>query len=755
MVRRTTVSRGFAWTVLCAAVGLTLGAAVYARGAPSDDDLVVHRSRTTGLATFVTARDGGPIAVEQSVADSDDKPMSFLRHWGHLFGVTDPAEELRQVRVTTDSLGQTHVTYQQVYDEVPVFSGELKVHQDAGAAVVAANGDFYPILDKIDPVPTVSVDAAVQIAASRIPEAELEVEQVELVIVDPGWYGDPPAGAHLAYHLVLADLPAGVREAFFIEAHSGRILDQWNLIHTARWREIYNGGGSAALPGLLWRSEGEPPSEPPDDVNKAYDYAGDTYDFFSRAFGRDSIDDEGMPLVLTVNSRAIACPNAFWRGSYSAYCNGTVTDDVVAHEKGHGITQFTANLIYQNQPGQLNESFSDVWGELVDLFNGDVAYPGPPAGTPWPKDEYYGDAGTDTPNDLRTGCYSSRRWLVAEDSWAFGGAIRDMWNPTCEGDPDRAYSPLQTCSSADNGGVHSGSGIPNHAFAMLTDGKSFNGHTVDGIGPIKTAAVWYRALTVYLTPASDFEDAYYAFNQAAQDLVGTYPNDPRTGSPSAEVFTADDAVQADEALLAVEMNTEGRCGANVPVLNPDPPAQCSIAEVIYSEDFEHGPAGWTTSIGAYPAPDTPYVWERIDDLPHDRPGIAWFCADLVDLCAPGGDESATHFLYSPAIDLPVNLLEPTLAFTHYMACEPGWDGGNVKINVDGGFEWPLIPKSAFTYNAYNTTLNSAAEGSTNPLAGQRGWSGAGGGWGTSVVDLSEFVAGGETIRLQFDFGKDY
>ena len=119
---------------------------------------------------------------------------------------------------------------------------------------------------------------------------------------------------------------------------------------------------------------------------------------------------------------------------------------------------------------------------------------------------------------------------MGEDS-SFG-AIRDMWSPTCMGDPDRALSALYEATSCDpgfdSGGVHFGSGVPNHAFAMTTDGKTFNGVTVSGIGAIKAGAVWFRALTVYLTPASDFNEAYILFNQAATDLVGTTPNDPRT-----------------------------------------------------------------------------------------------------------------------------------------------------------------------------------------------------------------------------------
>jgi hypothetical protein len=168
---------------------------------------------------------------------------------------------------------------------------------------------------------------------------------------------------------------------------------------------------------------------------------------------------------------------------------------------------------------------------------------------------------TDTVNATmkRNPSDASVRWLVSEDSTGFGGAIRDMWDPTCFGDPDRANSQFQMCDAPDNGGVHSGSGIPNHAFAMLVDGKTFNGYTVSGIGPIKAGAVWYRAGAVYLTPASNFQDAYVALNQAAADLIGTTIIDPRDGVNTV-LFTAADAVEVDDALRAVEMNTRGPCG---------------------------------------------------------------------------------------------------------------------------------------------------------------------------------------------------
>src|SRR5262249_8928311 len=249
------------------------------------------------------------------------------------------------------------------------------------------------------------------------------------------------------------------RDGFFIDAHTGAVLDRWDMICTLKDRRIYDGGGTSTLPGALVRSEGQGPIVSPTDANRAYDYYGDTYDYYLRAFGRDSIDGAGLQMIATVNSTAPGCPNAFWNGSQMVFCLNTVADDVVGHELTHGVTQYSANLIYQNQSGQLNESFSDVFGELIDLFNGNVAFPGPPGGTPWPV--HPTGPGLDTPNNLRTMCSLQSagypdgvRWALAEDATAFGNRpLRDMWDPTCKSQPDRASSSFLTCSVTDNGGV--------------------------------------------------------------------------------------------------------------------------------------------------------------------------------------------------------------------------------------------------------------------------------------------------------------
>ncbi len=737
-------------TVVLAALAMTASTSAEAAPQPKAAKAVnVLRTRAQGHATFVTGVNGRPIAVTPAAGQTRIQPMDFLRQHGRVFGVTDPNRQLSVTKTDTDTLGQTHTTYQQVHEGVPVFSGTLKVHQNVLGEVVVANGDFYPITPKLETKPKLTADRAEAAAQAALPQtlpqgAQPGVEHSELVIVDPGWYGDPPMGAHLAYYVILSDLSVPVREAFFVDAHTGTIVDQWTLLHTARDRVIFDD-----TTNLVVRTEGGPPTGDPE-ADQAYDYAGDTYDFFFRSFGRDGMDHRGGTMYTVVRSQRSQCPNAWGGSAGTIFCVNLAVDDVVGHEWGHALTDFTGNLIYQNQPGQLNESYSDIWGELIDLYNGDASLPGLPGGTPWPTPAGYVGPGTDTPNTLRgTSCSGSVRWMIGEDSSL--NVIRDMWNPPCFNDPDRGYSPLQTCNPGDSGGVHSGSGIPNHAFAIMTDGKTFNGYTVNAIGPIKAAAVWYRALVVYMTLSSDFEDAYYALMQSANDLVGTTPNDPRPGGPGAGAITVADVAEVDKALQATEMNGPGACGAEERVMISDAALRCFGRTTVFSDDFESGPGGWTVSNSA---PPTPYDWAlTTTPLPFGRLGVAWFIEDRdIGDCA-AQDESAVHSLQSPAIVLPADADFPMLSFTHNVRTEGSWDGANLEIQVNGG-GWQSVPRDAFERNPYNARLNTVAQGNSNPKAGEMAWSGVSEQWGASVVDLSGFAGANDTIDLRFELGKD-
>lgn len=728
------------------------------------------RSNRAGRVTFVYPI---PAANPAAASDPADLTADLTVHGvAPLFGVADVASNLSSEGAITDPLGRTTTTWRQMHRGVPVFSGILKTHQSSRGELIAANGLIHAVKTPLDVAPSRNDRYAADAirAALRAPSAEVDV--IELVVVDPGWYGDAPIGAHVAWHLVARS--ADFEMAAFVDAHSGEVLDVWSLRHDARDRRIFNGRTSTDLPGVPARFEGDRLYPVLRDVNRAYDYFGDTYDYFARAFGRDGIDGEGLPMIATVNSNRPNCANAFWSSSLlqMVFCEGTVTDDIVAHELMHGVTQFSANLIYQNQPGQLNESYSDIFGELVDLFNGDVAGGVASTSAAWPQ--HRTGPGLDQPNLARSECSLPEdgypdgvRWLIGEDAFAFGGAIRDMWNPPCYNHPDTSTSSRQTCSVIDSGGVHSGSGIPNHAFAIMTDGKSFNGFDVRGIGPIKSGAVWYRALTTYLGIASDFEDAFAALNQSARDLVGTAPNDPRTGLPSGSVFTEDDALQVELALRAVELDQRGQCGWWIDVLDSAPAAPCANRTVPFSEDFESEPLGWVRYTRV------PGKWQRAiesdaeaqgafrpvwrttrEDLPFRRSGHAIFATNEGQTPCGAGANDSVRVLTSPDILAPMDAEHLFLSFDHYLECEPGWDGARVILELAESGTSHEVPMNSFIRNAHNAILRAKRSGNSNPLRGKAAWTGVGGQWGTSVIDLDGLVEPGTTFRLRFEFGED-
>ena len=361
------------------------------------------------------------------------------------------------------------------------------------------------------------------------------------------------------------------------------------------------------------------------------------------------------------------------------------------------------------------------------------------------------------------GSDNSVRWLMGEDVTP-GGALRDMWNPRCFGNPGKVSDVFEyNCGpiTNDNGGVHINSGIPNHAFALLVDGGTYNGHTVTAIGLTKASHIYYRAASVYQTPTSNFADHADALEQSAADLVGVNLPDLTTGAPSGEIISASDVAQVENAMLAVEMRLPpSQCNFQL-ILKQDPPALCPSgnATQIFHDGFNND-SHWTVSHEAVvPADFTDRDWVLSAELPDGRAGQAFFGADPnIGTCAPGGDESGVLHADSQKITIPASVSNPRLTFVHWIATEAGWDGGNVKISVNDG-PWTVIPASAFLYNPYNATLQSVAAGNTNPLAGQPAWTGTDGGsndgsWGRSIIDLTGIARPKDKIQLRFDIGND-
>ena len=270
-------------------------------------------------------------------------------------------------------------------------------------------------------------------------------------------------------------------------------------------RQVFNANHGSSLPGTLVRAEGAPPTGDPA-TDEAYDGSGATYDLYKDIYERNSIDDNGMRLDSTVHYR-VGYDNAFWDGQQMVYGDGdedlpesqrlfnrfTISLDIIGHELTHGVTQFEANLVYRDQPGALNESFSDVFGSLVKQYQRNQ--------TAAQADWIIGE-GLFTPNVNGFGIRSMK---------APGTAYND---PVLGKDPQPAHMSDYQDIDYDNGGVHINSGIPNHAFyatAMEMGGYAWE----------KAGRIWYITLRDRLTSTSVFNVAAQQTYLVAGELYGS------------------------------------------------------------------------------------------------------------------------------------------------------------------------------------------------------------------------------------------
>ncbi len=261
-------------------------------------------------------------------------------------------------------------------------------------------------------------------------------------------------------------------------------------------RTVYDAKHKAGLPGTLVRSEGQAAGKDVA-INEAYDYSGDTYEFFQKVFKRNSVDNKGMRLDSTVHYKQ-DFDNAFWNGQQMVYGDGdkTLFDrftkciDVVGHELTHGMTQFTAGLEYQDQPGALNESMSDVFGTLLKQYVLQQTVQ---------QADWLIGAGLFIPK-----AGSNRAALRSMK--APGTAYND---PILGKDPQPSHMKHYYKGSDDNGGVHINSGIPNHAFYVAALELGGSAWKVAG-------QIWYEVLTTRLHAQSQFSDVAAATRDAAK-----------------------------------------------------------------------------------------------------------------------------------------------------------------------------------------------------------------------------------------------
>ncbi|WP_340679574.1 M4 family metallopeptidase [Paraglaciecola sp.] len=740
----------------------------------------ISLDNNTGYARFIRLAPNSQLntlTTTKTARNKESTSKAFLRNYGSAFGVQDVDTELSVVGTTRDTSGIEHSTFKQRYKGLPVFGGELRAHFNSAGEMIVVNGNFLSDI-KVKTTPTLSAglaakkaifwvsrDPAQAITPEALAKGNREKQQIDgtgliavsttLMVFREGLLKGVPSVDHLVYEVEVANKQGSVREFVYVDAHTSDVIDQITGIHDALNRRAYDAQGTPHpgpnYPALPFWIEGDALPTGNTEANNMIYASAETFDFFFNAYGRDSFDNAGATMDAIFN-RGDACPNASWNGTYISFCPGLTSDDVTAHEWGHAYTEHTNNLIYQWQSGALNESYSDIWGETVDRINGRDDIAAPDVTRTNGSCSIYG-SGAPSVDD-------SVRWLMGEDTTGFGGAIRDMWNPTCYGDPGKVSDTQYFCSSTDQGGVHTNSGVTNHSYALMVDGGSYNGYTGAGLGLTKSAHIHWVAQNL-LTSSSNFADHADALEAACGTLTGVNLTGLVDGQPSGEVISAGDCQQVTQIIDAVELRTPPvQCGF-VPLLAANAPALCEnqgSVQTFFSEDFEGNglPAGWTVSQHDVANPstfDSP-GWEVVGNLPTGASGsFAAFAPDLAVGNCSDDSEAGAVALDSPIIALPLGEV-PHVAFTHWVATEAGWDGGNLKISVNGG-PFIVVPASVYSFNAYNSAIGAG----DNPLAGQAVFTGTNGGeltgsWGQSQIDLFGIALPGDDIQLRFDFGTD-
>ncbi|MCW2985275.1 MAG: peptidase family protein [Conexibacter sp.] len=449
-------------------LGCALSALVVASaGAATTTSTTRFAGDAAGAQTLVRNADGavstavgdvkaGTLGVA-SGASAATVARAAVDRYASMLGLSSGAQ-LHQVASRADA-GGTTVRYEQVAGSVPVYDGRVLVHVAKGAtALKSITASVARTAPAGAGAATISAATARALATDGLAGAEVN-SGPELVMYTGVPFGSTPPT--LAYVTDVRSRSEAVRKLVVTDAATGRTIAVQNRLENARNRTVYNAQHSTTT-GTLARSEGQAATGDAD-VDGAYNNTGATYDYYLSNFGRDSYDDAGAELISFVHY-GINYQNAFWDGYEMVYGDGFAVNDVTGHELTHAVTERTAGLEYADQSGALNEAISDMAGWDVD-----------------PGDSTMGE-------DLPI------------------GAIRDMRNPGAYGQP--ASASQYVCTTSDNGGVHTNSGIPNKVYANM----------VDTIGRGSAAQVRYRAQTAYLTPQASFADARAAFVSAAGDV---------------------------------------------------------------------------------------------------------------------------------------------------------------------------------------------------------------------------------------------
>lgn len=441
--------------------------------------------------------------------------------------------QLKELKRENDKIGLTHIRYQLTYQNVPIENSIFILHKK-GDVVLSGNGHysinkhFHSHKPKITPLQAIEIGKN-NIKSSNYYWKDSNFPTPILVyqLIDNEYL--------LCYKTDIYSTKPLIRKYLFINTENSKIVKEINRIqHTdvvGTAQTKYNGVRSITTnsqsSNFTLNETGRGNGINTYNLNTTTDYNSATtfddsdnnwtstsnqddaaldahfgaeafYDYFSSTFNRLSFDNQDG----TINSYVhydIDFVNAFWDGTNITYGDGDGVNysaltslEVIGHEMTHAVTQYSAGLEYQGESGALNESFSDIFGVIIDFYNNPI----------------------------------TANYLIGDQFNITGNGFRDMSDPNVHNDPDTYLGQYWvTDPDIDYGGVHSNSGVQNYWFYLLVNGGSGtndlnNNYSVTGIPMDRAANIIYRSLTNYLTSYSDYNEARLYSIQAALDLYG-------------------------------------------------------------------------------------------------------------------------------------------------------------------------------------------------------------------------------------------
>lgn len=471
-----------------------------------------------------------------------------------------------------DAKGTEHVRFARSYRGLPVIGGDFVLHSRNGQ--VTGVSQTLKTAARPDIVPQLSARQAIIEAGARFGTAFTGAPKSRLVVYALG------AKPVLAHEVTFSGMKADQTPTdmhYFVDARSGRILNQWDSVETAvpgpdggstctgaipavgsgksltegsvtlntikcgtryQLKDLTRGGGYTTNMGMRTSGFGSifvdtdnkwGSGTLSDSATAAVDAhfgVAKTWDYYKNVHGRNGIADDGQGALSRVHyGRNYS--NAFWNdncfcmtfgdGNNGVTFNPFVALDVAGHEMSHGVTSVESQLVYSGESGGLNEANSDIMGTMV---------------------EFYTNSASDKPD-----------YLIGEKLYAHNSgtqALRYMFKPSLDGASPDCYA-----SDIGNLNVHYSSGVANHFFYLLAEGAVVpsgfgagtaanltpaslvcNGNTaITGITRAKAQRIWYVAATEYFTSGTSYADAMSGTLNAAADLYGA-------GSPEVDAVIA-------------------------------------------------------------------------------------------------------------------------------------------------------------------------------------------------------------------------